>query len=222
MFNPITLTAYYTISTEKHFFEWLESAFPNLLALSLSKTPVNPSLGNYLTITPDFQVCLHSPFFEKSLAIPDDYKDDVPFILSLSQQLTAYYQSLIAFLDAHPLKIIYYDHQGRPLYDNKGFDGDFLTTKDSIENLEDWILEQVKIRSDHQVTVTIPSSFFDQVLVQHYQGLWSQEGHFQGVFSQILDLRPLLATYLEESGQALVGWSDTTSGASLSNGVFDD
>ena len=67
------------------------------------------------------------------------------------------------------------------------------------------------------MTISIPSSSFSHILLQHYQGLLSQDGQLLGVLAQVIDLTPLLATYLEESGQALVGWSDTTSGASISD-----
>lgn len=43
-----------------------------------------------------------------------------------------------------------------------------------------------------------------------------------GVITFIQDLKPVLASYLNESGQAIVGWSDVTSGPSSSNPIFDD
>ena len=63
---------------------------------------------------------------------------------------------------------------------------------------------------------------FDHILFQTYQAVKDDSGELLGVITFIQDLKPVLASYLNESGQAIVGWSDVTSGPSSSNPIFDD
>ena len=59
-------------------------------------------------------------------------------------------------------------------------------------------------------------------LLAHLPYRASFSGELLGVITFIQDLKPVLASYLNESGQAIVGWSDVTSGPSSSNPIFDD
>ncbi|MGT2831994.1 hypothetical protein [Streptococcus halotolerans] len=222
MLYPVKIMAFWSQQTDKTFLEWLQDSFHHLFELTLSKNFMDPQQINYIAFDNNNQLLLHSATFESSLEIPKNYIANPSFILQLSQQLTQFYQKLIAYPDNYPLKLVYFDENGQPIYDNKGFDGNFFAFSQGTEPLENWIQDEIKDNANHQVSVMIPSSSFDQILIQDYRGLYDQEGHFRGTFSQVIDLHPLLATYLEESGQALVGWSDTTSGASISNHLFDD
>ena len=56
---------------------------------------------------------------------------------------------------------------------------------------------------------------FDQVLIQTYQAAIDNEGKVLGFWETIYDLKQPLKTYLDNSAQALVAWSDATSGASF-------
>ena len=51
--------------------------------------------------------------------------------------------------------------------------------------------------------------------VQTYQAAIDNEGKVRGFWETIYDLKQPLKTYLDNSAQALVAWSDTTSGASF-------
>ena len=61
----------------------------------------------------------------------------------------------------------------------------------------------------------IPTDSFDQVLIQTYQAAIDNEGKVLGFWETIYDLKQPLKTYLDNSAQALVAWSDATSGASF-------
>lgn len=61
----------------------------------------------------------------------------------------------------------------------------------------------------------IPTDSFDQVLIQTYQVAIDNEGKALGFWETIYDLKQPLKTYLDNSAQALVAWSDATSGASF-------
>ena len=54
-----------------------------------------------------------------------------------------------------------------------------------------------------------------QVLIQTYQAAIDKDGNVLGFWETIYDLKQPLKTYLDNSAQALVAWSDATSGASF-------
>ena len=62
----------------------------------------------------------------------------------------------------------------------------------------------------------IPTDSFDQVLIQTYQAAIDNEGKGPRILGKLIyDLKQPLKTYLDNSAQALVAWSDATSGASF-------
>lgn len=223
MLYPVKLKCYYFLENDEIFLEWLQSSFSNLFDLILIKgTVTNNQVGHYISLNKNQQLLLYSANQEILLNIPEDFSDNASFILQLSQQLTQFYQVLNTYPDKHPMKLTFFDENGQVVYDNKGFDGNFFSFNQEAQPLEDWIQEKLKNDTKHHLTLTVPSPSFDHILIQDYRGLYDQDGNFFGTFSQVIDLKPLLEAYLEDSGQALVGWSDTTSGASITNNLFED
>lgn len=223
MLYPVKLKCYYFLENDEIFLEWLQSSFSNLFDLILIKgTVTNNQVGHYISLNKNQQLLLYSANQEILLNIPEDFSDNASFILQLSQQLTQFYQVLNTYPDKHPMKLTFFDENGQVVYDNKGFDGNFFSFNQEAQPLEDWIQEKIKNDTKHHLTLTVPSPSFDHILIQDYRGLYDQDGNFFGTFSQVIDLKPLLEAYLEDSGQALVGWSDTTSGASITNNLFED
>lgn len=221
MLKPLNLCAYYTNNAEKQFFSWLSDAFNHLFCLQLSNNRVL-EVPCYLSFQDSEHLHIHNDTDHLMIAVPDNYAQDSSFVISLNKVLSDLYHKQTMFYDYVPLRTTYYDSDGHLIYDNQGFDGNFFTSNLESKPLEPWILEKITDDSTHQLTVSIPSSSFDQVLLQHYQGFLTKKGHLLGILCQVIDLKPLLGTYLEESGQALVGWSDTTSGASIANNFFDE
>ncbi|CAM3200054.1 hypothetical protein STPL106120_00215 [Streptococcus pluranimalium] len=223
MLYPVKLKCYYFLENDEIFLEWLQSSFSNLFDLILIKgTATNNQVGHYISLNKNQQLLLYSANQEILLNIPEDFSDNASFILQLSQQLTQFYQVLNTYPDKHPMKLTFFDKDGQVVYDNKGFNGNFFSFNQEAQPLEDWIQEKIKNDTKHHLTLTVPSPSFDHILIQDYRGLYDQDGNFFGTFSQVIDLKPLLEAYLEDSGQALVGWSDTTSGASITNNLFED
>ena len=223
MLYPVKLKCYYFLENDEIFLEWLQSSFSNLFDLILIKgTATNNQIGHYISLNKNQQLLLYSANQEILLNIPEDFSDNASFILQLSQQLTQFYQVLNTYPDKHPMKLTFFDKDGQVVYDNKGFDGNFFSFNQEAQPLEDCIQEKIKNDTKHHLTLTVPSPSFDHILIQDYRGLYDQDGNFFGTFSQVIDLKPLLEAYLEDSGQALVGWSDTTSGASITNNLFED
>lgn len=119
------------------------------------------------------------------------------------------YQASLTSLDG---QIIASNHKPTDPFD---WDGNQAIT------LPKWILNQLREEPDKPFHITVPSPAFDQILIHTYQLCRDSKQEISGVFQYVQDIKPLLATYLEESGQALVGWSDVTSGASIQNDTFD-
>ena len=120
---------------------------------------------------------------------------------------------LKTLLNHLPYKLAAYDAQGNFLYDNGGADGSFFPRED--ENLPDWIMSEVLASPTKERSYQIPTDSFDQVLIQTYQAAIDNEGKVLGFWETIYDLKQPLKIYLDNSAQALVAWSDATSGASF-------
>lgn len=232
MLEALTIQGYYQNQEEKEVLIFLNTHFNYLFQITIKQSNDNRDDNKHQdaqSLTFDFKrdtsqdltLILSNP--ENTITFPQDYDEKASFLLSLARKLTLFYHEQIAHLDYYPFQVKSYSPSGDLLYDNHGFDGSFFSFHtDKDQKLEPWIQEQLKTASNHRLTMSVPAASFDQILMQDYQGLYAKDGTFHGVLSQIVDLTPLLETYLKESGQALVGWSDTTSGASISNGDFDD
>lgn len=120
---------------------------------------------------------------------------------------------LTTLLNYLPYKLAAYDAKGNFLYDNGGADGSFFPREP--ENLPDWIMSEVLASPTKTISYPIPTDSFEQILIQTYQASTDQEGRILGFWETIFDLKQPLQTYLDSSAQALVAWSDATSGASF-------
>ncbi|MFC3931676.1 sodium transporter [Streptococcus dentapri] len=124
------------------------------------------------------------------------------------------HQSPEEFLTLLPYRLAFYDRNLQLIYSNNQPDGSFFLEADE-QTLPQWIWEALQQASEKALFLPLANDSFDQILIQSYQALYDADGNFRGVVSYIQDFQPVLSTYLKESGQALVGWSDTTSGASI-------
>ena len=118
---------------------------------------------------------------------------------------------LTTLLNYLPYKLAAYDAKGNFLYDNGGADGSFFPRE--AENLPDWIMSEVLASPTKTISYPIPTDSFEHI--QTYQASTDQEGRILGFWETIFDLKQPLQTYLDSSAQALVAWSDATSGASF-------
>ncbi|MGT2906490.1 sodium transporter [Streptococcus dentiloxodontae] len=118
------------------------------------------------------------------------------------------------FLTLLPYRFSLYDKNLQLIYSNNQSDGSFFPDAEKQE-LPKWIWEALQTAPDKSLHLPVADDAFERILIQTYQALYDNEGVFQGICSYIQDLKPMLNTYLNESGQALVGWSDATSGPSI-------
>lgn len=120
---------------------------------------------------------------------------------------------LTTLLNHLPYKLAAYDAKGNFIYDNGGADGSFFPH--DADNLPDWVMSEVLASPTKTISYPIPTDSFEQILIQTYQAATDQEGQVLGFWETIFDLKQPLQTYLDSSAQALVAWSDATSGASF-------
>lgn len=123
----------------------------------------------------------------------------------------------IKVLLAHlPYRASFYDNNLKLIYSNHRSDGSFFTENES-EKLPEWIWQSLHQSPEKSLHLQIPTDSFEAILMQTYQLILDNSGKSPGVITYIQDLRPLLSSYLKETSQAIVAWSDTTSGPSIGN-----
>lgn len=122
-------------------------------------------------------------------------------------------EELIAHL---PYQASFYDNNLSLIYSNNRSDGSFFPENES-EKLPEWIWQNLHQVPERVLHLQIPTDSFDAILIQTYQLISDSSGKSLGVITYIQDLKPLLSSYLNETGQAIVAWSDTTSGPSIGN-----
>lgn len=120
-----------------------------------------------------------------------------------------------------PLQATVTDTKGQLIYHNQKPKDPFLPDDIEQEPVPAWLVNDIQTRPERAVHLLLPSTSFEQILMESYQGLY-HDGEFKGIFHQVQDIKPLLASYLQDTGQAIVGWSDTVSGASIKNDLFED
>lgn len=130
---------------------------------------------------------------------------------------------LIKKLLAHlPYRASFYDKDLKLIYSNNRSDGSFFSDDEEEKELPQWVWTSLEQAPEQALHFQIPTESFDRILFQSYQAISDDSGELIGVVTFIQDLKPVLASYLNESGQAIVGWSDVTSGPSITNPIFDD
>ena len=120
-----------------------------------------------------------------------------------------------------PYRASFYDKDLKLIYSNNRSDGSFFSEPEENE-LPQWVWTSLEQSPEQALHFQIPTESFDRILFQTYQAVKDDSGELLGVITFIQDLKPVLASYLNESGQAIVGWSDVTSGPSSTNPIFDD
>ncbi len=120
-----------------------------------------------------------------------------------------------------PYRLSFYDDNLKLIYSNNRYDGSILSEMEA-ETLPEWIWQSLQQTPEKALHFQLPTESFDQIIMQTYQIIYDDSGDLIGVISYHQDLKPLLSNYLTETGQAIVGWSDVTSGASIGNDFLDD
>ncbi|WP_338488858.1 NAD(P)H-dependent oxidoreductase [Ruoffia tabacinasalis] len=80
-----------------------------------------------------------------------------------------------------------------------------------------WVISQLRSGKQDIVRVHVPTHGPDKFVVHNYQAIRDDEGNYMGINEYIMDIKPTVDWYLQQTGQELVGGKDTVSGASQSD-----
>ncbi len=152
-----------------------------------------------------------------SFYVNQEILDSADTILRLSRYLNNFYQKYSSFcLRDFPYQLRISDKDGHFTFHNQQFNGTFFP--DQTSRLEPWLYQQLSDpeRADSK-HLLLPSASLDHIYFQSYYAIRDHQKHYLGSIDIVQDLKPILSQYLDETAQAIVGWSDVTSGPSISD-----
>lgn len=211
---------------QKFAFEKLKETFHDLFLMDIIDQKESYVINNYSGVFSFSSLEVTCPLL---LFSEQETGDDLSFYISpstfengqssldLSRHLIQFFQQLNdALLNQFPYQMRLAHQNGDFIWHNQQFNGSFFPDQEST--LEAWILSQFQNQKNlSEKHFLLPSASLDHIYFQSYFALRNQEGQYLGSFDMVQDLKPILAQYLEETAQAIVGWSDVTSGPSISN-----
>lgn len=133
------------------------------------------------------------------------------------------------FLRSMPMELTFADNNNQFLYYNSVLPPEEMFAKrypeqpgnplgachpDRTHKNVKWVISQLRSGKQDLVRVHVPTHGPDKYVVHNYQAIRDDEGNYMGINEYILDLKPTIDWYLQQTGQELVGGSDTVSGAS--------
>lgn len=223
---PILALINVTRPFQEDFFSNLKDYFKDLFLLEIKEEEVDFDERDYVAVFAftKIEVSLPQLLFsehpdEEGIFITSKFLQDGVACLALSRELIQFYQKLDSnLLDHFPYQLRLADQKGDFLWQNHQFNGSFFPDQDQA--IDSWILRQFQRQKDLSAKhFLLPFASLDHIYFQSYFALRDPKGHYLGSFDMVQDLKPILAHYLEETAQAIVGWSDVTSGPSISNDV---
>jgi DUF438 domain-containing protein len=134
------------------------------------------------------------------------------------------------FLDSMPMELTFADSNNQFLYYNlrqeahemlaarvPGQVGNPLAKchpEKSYKNVE-WAIQQLRSGATDAVRVHVPKHVPEKYIVHNYQAMHDENGEYAGINEYILDFKPIIEWYLQQTGQKLVGNEDAVSSASV-------
>ena len=134
------------------------------------------------------------------------------------------------FLDSMPMELTFADSNNQFLYYNlreeaqnmlaarvPGQVGNPLAKchpEKSFKNVE-WVIQQLRSGATDAVRVHVPKQVPEKYIVHNYQAMHDENGEYAGINEYILDFKPIIEWYLQQTGQKLVGNEDAISSASV-------
>jgi len=209
---------------QKDFFQLINDYYSHLFSLSVIDSIEENQLSQYQLILTFEDHSYLIPALRFSMEVDKDkftvnesLLANTETIWRLGQLLSQTYISISELqLDKYPYQLRISDKNGQFTYHNYQFNDSFFL--DDSKELESWILRQLQMDKDLAYKhFLLPSASLDHIYVQSFFPLRDKEGNYLGSFDIVQDIKPILADYLEETAQAIVGWSDVTSGPSISD-----
>lgn len=77
------------------------------------------------------------------------------------------------------------------------------------------MIQQLRSGATDAVRVHVPKQVPEKYIVHNYQAMHDENGEYAGINEYILDFKPIIEWYLQQTGQKLVGNEDAVSSASV-------
>lgn len=135
------------------------------------------------------------------------------------------------FLSSMPMEITYADDNNQFLYYNyTKEDKEMLASRHPSQvgnplaychpekalKGVNWVVQQLRSGAQDCVRVHVPTHGPDKFVVHNYQAIHDDDGNYAGINEYILDFKPIVDWYLQQTGQTLTPGTDAVSGASES------
>lgn len=133
------------------------------------------------------------------------------------------------FLSSMPMELTYADNNNQFLYYNQTLPAEEMLAsrvpgqvgnplakchpEKALKNVQ-WVIQQLRSGKTDAVRVNVPTHGPDKFVVHNYQAMHDKDGNYAGINEYVLDFKPMLDWYLQQTGQKLVGDVDAVSGAS--------
>lgn len=123
------------------------------------------------------------------------------------------------FFKSMPMELTYADSNNQFLYYNRNAEAEEMFAKrqsgqvgnplanchpqKAYKNVE-WVLQQLRSGASDAIRVHVPTHGPDKYVVHNYQAMHDDAGNYAGVNEYILDFKPIIEWYLQQTGQQLV------------------
>ncbi len=140
------------------------------------------------------------------------------------------------FLNSMPLELTYADSNNQFLYYNHNAPAEEMLAKrqpgqvgnplanchppKAYKNVE-WVIQQLRSGNQDIVRVHVPNHGPDKFVVHNYQSIHDENGEYAGINEYILDLKPWVNWYLQQTRQQLVAADGTVVPTPTAGGNVD-
>lgn len=140
------------------------------------------------------------------------------------------------FLNSMPLELTYADSNNQFLYYNHNVPAEEMLAKrqpgqvgnplanchppKAYKNVE-WVIQQLRSGNQDIVRVHVPNHGPDKFVVHNYQSIHDENGEYAGINEYILDLKPWVDWYLQQTRQQLVAADGTVVPTPTAGGNVD-
>lgn len=140
------------------------------------------------------------------------------------------------FLNSMPLELTYADSNNQFLYYNHNAPAEEMLAKrqpgqvgnplanchppKAYKNVE-WVIQQLRSGNQDIVRVHVPNHGPDKFVVHNYQSIHDENGEYAGINEYILDLKPWVDWYLQQTRQQLVAADGTVVPTPTAGGNVD-
>lgn len=137
------------------------------------------------------------------------------------------------FLNSMPMELTFADSNNQFIYYNYHKEPSEMLAKrqpsqvgsplsachpEKVHNSVNWLVGLLRSGQEDVFRIHVPKHGPNKHVVHSYQAMYDKEGRYAGINEYILDLKPVVDLYLQQTGQRLVGGAqgaaDATSGAS--------